>query len=78
MRLNDPAGGAQSINVSINTTVSPPSRGISVGGAGNLNVVMAEDGTVILLNLAAGVAHPYKVKTIYTAGTTATNVVILR
>ena len=76
MKTNDYAGGGVSINVSTNTTVSPPGY-LYCGGSGHVNVTMADDGTLLLItSLAAGVVHPIKVKAIWASGTTASNVLV--
>ncbi len=75
-------GAGTAINVSANTTISPPSRGllvnISGGGIALINVTMAENGTTLLLPLASGVIHPIEVKSVWTANTTATTAVYFR
>ncbi len=82
MHRADLAGKATALNVSINTNITPPSRGLMVnisgGGIALINVVMAEDGTTILLPLASGMIHPLEVKTVYTAGTTATTAIYFK
>ncbi len=82
MHRADLAGKATALNVSINTTITPPSRGLMVnisgGGIALINVVMAEDGTTILLPLVSGVIHPLEVKAVYVSGTTATTAIYFR
>jgi hypothetical protein len=59
---------------------SPPLRGIYVGGAGNLDVVLVgdPDGNVSHFdNIAVGVIHPLQVKKVM-ASTTATLIVGVR
>ena len=73
--------------VSANDTTDLPNgatRGLYVGTAGNVTVIFAADTTnsgagtaVALKNLAAGVAHPFRVRRVYSTGTTATDVVAL-
>lgn len=76
MRIPGSIRAGATVNTSINTSISPPADGLYVGGSGHINVALAGDGTILLLtSLAAGVWHPVQVKTIYTSGTTATNVV---
>jgi hypothetical protein len=78
MKLRNGLGRATSINVSINTVISPPSAAIVANVAGVINVTMAEDGTIILLPIAAGIPASYEVKNIWAAGTTATGVVVFK
>lgn len=58
-------------------TVYPPNRyprGLSFGGAGTLKIT-TQDGSVLTFvtnELASGVIHPISVKTVWSAGTTAT------
>ena len=74
MKTQDYAGGGVVINVSVNTTVSPPGY-LYCGTSGDINVTMADDGTVLLIpSLGAGWVHPIKVKAIWASGTTASGV----
>lgn len=53
-------------------------RGIYVGGSGNVVVIFADDvdaNTVTLTGLAAGVWHPMQVRRILNTSTTATGIV---
>lgn len=50
-------------------------RGLYIGGSGDVKVDMADGSTVTFVGLAAGVIHPLRVKRIYTSGTTATNII---
>lgn len=55
--------------------VTKPTKGVYIGGAGNLKADMS-DGTTVTFNvLAVGVIHCLSVKRIYATGTTATNIV---
>jgi hypothetical protein len=59
------------------STVFAQTRGLYIGGAGNVAVVMA-DGTSATFNaLQVGVIHPLSVKQVKATGTTATNIVVL-
>lgn len=58
---NDLAGGA--------------TKGLYVGGSGNVVVIMANDDEVTFTGLSAGVVHPFSVKRVKATGTTATSIV---
>ena len=59
------------------STTFKQSRGLYIGGAGNVAVTMA-DGTAMTFNaLAVGVVHPLSVIQVKATGTTATNIVAL-
>jgi len=50
-------------------------RGIYVGGSGDLKVDMVGGETVTFLTIAAGVIHPLRVRRVYSTGTTATGII---
>jgi hypothetical protein len=55
-----------------------PTRGIYVGGAGNITAEMPDTGaSVLFVGLLAGVVYPFQVTRVYSTGTTATNLVAL-
>jgi len=54
-----------------------PTRGVYIGGAGDLKVDTAGGTTITLSATAAGSILPISVKRIYATGTTATNIVAL-
>ena len=62
-------------SVTLDAGVSP-TRGIYVGGTGNVSVVMTSGKTVVLTALAAGMIHPISVTRVNTTGTTATNILL--
>lgn len=78
MKMYNGLGRALSVNVSINTTISPPSMALAANTAGVINATMSEDGTIVLLPIAAGIPAYYEVKAIWAAGTTATGVIAFR
>jgi hypothetical protein len=53
-------------------------RGLYIGGAGDLKVDMASGDTVTFTGIAGGVVHPLRVVRVYDTGTTATNILALR
>lgn len=67
--------------VAINTTVADhdlgttPSRGLYVGGAGDVKVEMAKAGTVTFKTVPAGFILPIQVSKVYKDGTSATDIV---
>jgi hypothetical protein len=54
------------------------SRGIYVGATGNLRVMMRGGQTVTFNGVVAGVVHPLEVVMVYSTGTTATGIIIIR
>ena len=60
-----------------NTANINPTRGVYIGGAGDLKVDTAGGTTITLSATAAGSILPISVKRIYATGTTATNIVAL-
>ena len=59
------------------STVFNATRGLYIGGAGNVAVVMHDGSTVTFNALAVGVIHLISVKQVKATGTTATNIVAL-
>ena len=73
---NIPAGFAEPVVP--DTPSSSTSRGIYVGGTGNISAVMAGDGaTVVFTAVPAGVILPIRCTQINASGTTATNMTVL-
>lgn len=71
----DPAKQGIAITPSDSTSFSfGYTRGIYVGGAGNLSVEMA-NGTVVFYSVNAGTVLPLRVTRVNSTGTTATNLV---
>lgn len=67
---------ATAITMGSDVTLPRITRGIYIGGAGNLEVIFAGDTVAVTLTgLAAGVWHPMQVQTIVNALTTATLIV---
>jgi hypothetical protein len=54
-----------------------PTRGLFIGGAGNVKVDMALGNTVTFSNLLGGIILPIQVIKVYSTDTTATNIVAL-
>ena len=68
------AVGAAAITTSDSGTI-PTTRGVYVGGTGDVKVDMADRGTVTFVGVAAGTLLPLQVTRVYATGTTATNLV---
>lgn len=58
-------------------TVYPASRGIYVGGTGNLRIELLDGSIATFGNIAAGVVHQLEVVRVFATGTTATGVRLL-
>jgi len=74
---NSPAEAASAVTANDSETI-PVTRGIYVGGAGNLRVRMADGADLLFSNLAAGVVHPLAVTRVYATNTTASGIIALR
>lgn len=72
----EPAYDMASVTTSDSSEIDP-TRGLYIGGAGNIKVDTAAGTTVTLNNAAAGSVLPIRVKKVYATGTTATNIVAL-
>jgi hypothetical protein len=71
-----PAGNAVAVTPNANDPLTNWSRGIYVGGAGNINVVMAlNSATVVYASVAGGSLLPIRVSRVIQSGTTATGIV---
>lgn len=77
VRNTDPAYGILVVTPSDTVPLKEdltPSRGISVGAAGDVNFVMA-DGSTGIAYLAAGILHPIRATYVKNASTGATGIV---
>ena len=71
-----PARGAFAITPNDDTILGCMTRGIYVGGAGDLSVLMADDDDpVIFVAVPAGTVLPIRVNKVRSTGTTATSLV---
>lgn len=75
VELTGPATGAIAIVPSDSVEISRATRGIYVGGAGNLSVVFVDDTAVTFSNVSAGTTLPLRVSRVKATGTTATNII---
>jgi len=71
--LESPAAGAFAITPG--SELDFVTRGIYVGGDGDINVVMNDDTDVTFVGLAAGTIYPLQVKEVKSSGTTATDLI---
>lgn len=69
---------AAAVTPSDATPLTQATRGLWIGGAGNVSVKMAGDNeTVLFSGIAAGTLLPIRVRQVLNAGTTATLIVAL-
>lgn len=73
--LSDPCDNAFAITPSDSTNFSYVTRGIYVGGAGNIAAVMLDGSVVTFVGAAAGTILPIRVSRVNLTNTTATNLV---
>lgn len=50
-------------------------RGVYIGTAGDLHVLMSRGDEVTFIGLAAGLVHPLQIRKVFSTGTTALNIV---
>ena len=72
-----PAEGAVAVTPSDSTDLTYMARALYIGGAGNVNVDVADGTTVVFAGLSAGTILPVRVKRVRSTSTTATNIVAL-
>lgn len=73
-----PALSAVAVTPSDSTDLSSvPTRALWIGGAGNVNVDMADGTTILFSSAGAGSLIPIQVKRVRSTSTTATNIVAL-
>lgn len=73
-----PAVSAAAVTPNDSTDLATsPTRSLWVGGAGNINVDMADGTTVLFSGLTAGTLLPVQVKRVRSTSTTATLIVAL-
>lgn len=75
--IESPASRAEAVTPSDSTDITRNSRGIYVGGAGNLAVTMVGGGNVTFVGVAAGTILPIRVSRVLSTSTTATSIVAL-
>ena len=72
-----PYAYAAAVTPSDTVPLANPSRGIYVGGAGNLSVVMISGDGAVFSAVSTGAVLPIAVDQVNATGTTATNIVAL-
>lgn len=70
-----PANGAFAITPHDTDEFAILTRGIYVGGAGNLKATLADGTTVTFTGIAVGIVHPIRARLVFATGTTATSIV---
>lgn len=75
--IDAPAANAAAVTPSDTVDLTNTSRAVYVGGAGDLKVDMADQGTVTFSGVPAGTVLPIRVTRIYNTGTAATNILVL-
>lgn len=70
-----PASSAFAITKSDATVFAQPTRGLWVGGTGDVAVRMLDQTTVTFVGVPAGVYLPVRVDKVLSTGTSATNIV---
>ena len=73
--FGQPAANAESITPSDSTDLEAITRGIYVGGAGNIAVVMLGGGSVTFVGVLAGTILPIRVTRVKDTNTTATSLI---
>jgi hypothetical protein len=69
-----PADSAFAVTPNDDDDLSVVTRGVFIGGAGNLKVTLSSGDTVTFTDIAKGFVHPIRAKRIFSTGTTATNI----
>lgn len=75
--LTSPYRHASSITPHDTNELTYVTRGIYIGGAGNVKVTTVEDETVTFNSAAVGQVLPVRAKIIFSSGTTATSIIAL-
>lgn len=70
-----PARRAYAITPDDDADVARVTRGVICGGAGNLNCILADDTSAVVIPVLAGIVYPLQVKRVLSTSTTATSIV---
>lgn len=72
--IDAPARRMFSIVPDDNNDLALSTRGVYIGGAGNLHVVTTEGDNETAVGLLGGSVYPFRVRRVLSTGTTATNI----
>ena len=75
--LSSPCDNAEIVTPDNNTDLAYVPRGLWVGGAGSVNVVLAGGQTVLFAGIQAGTLLPLRVSRVKSSSTSATNIVAI-
>jgi len=75
--LDSPALNAEAVTPSDSVSLTNDSRGLFVGGAGNISVLMSGGTSVTFTGVVAGSILPIRVNRVNATSTTATDIVAL-
>lgn len=75
--LSSPCDNAATVTPNNDTDLTYVTRGLWVGGAGSVNVVLAGGQTVLFAGIQAGTLLPLRVSRVKAASTSATNIVAI-
>lgn len=73
-----PAINASAVTPSNTVVLDPPCKSLYIGGAGNVNLLLADDTVaVVFVGVSAGQVLPVRAKQVLSTSTTATSIVAL-
>ncbi len=75
--LTTPASNAALVSPDDGANIAAESRGLWVGGAGNMKVTMLDGTTLLISGIQAGTLLPIRVSRVWASTTTATLIVAL-
>jgi len=75
--LDSPASSGVAVTPDNSNDLAYVTRGVYVGGSGDLKVDLAASGTVTFTAVQAGTLLPVRAKRVYATGTTATLIIAL-
>lgn len=73
--LESPAEDAFEITPDDDTDLDYVTRGIYVGGSGDLEVITKDGTTIVFTDIAAGIIHPLRVSRVKASNTSATGII---
>lgn len=78
IKLTAPAEDTFDIAPSDANPLDYKTRGLYIGGTGDVRVLMISGSDITFVALAAGIIHPIQIIQVFATGTTATNILGLR